>query len=182
MLRTLLYLLLLTTLFSSLAHAGIGYDMVEWLAPDADLAGVRQVELHSVINGTGKNFDFDVATAATQALQQRLSDAGMKITAPGGPIPQKIVIKTSIVYYQSGSVGDRWIGLGGGAAICILRTQLIDGRSDRLLGDMTAAYEVQVGGLFTIGAHKYVPKAAAEMIADRILKLTGLEASVNETD
>jgi hypothetical protein len=175
-------LLLLTVQFSGIAHAGISDGLVEWLAQDAAFAGVRQMEFHPVVDNTGKHFDFDAAAAATQTLQQRLTQAGMVLIKPDVTTPQPIVIKSSLVYYLPGSVGGRWVGFGGGSAVCILRTQLFDGRSDRLLGDMAAAYQVQAGGLFSIGAHEDVPKSTAELLADRILELTGLEASANETD
>lgn len=183
MIRIVFRLLLLTVLSSGTVHAGINDGLVEWLAQDATFTGVRQVEFHPVVNNTGKHFDFDAAAAATQTLRERLTQAGMVLISPGAPAPQqRIVIKSSLVYYQPGSVGGRWFGFGGGSAVCILRTLLLDGRSDRLLGDLTGAYQVQIGGLFTIGAEKKVPTAAAELLADRILNLVGLERADNEID
>lgn len=180
--KPVLICLLLAVLSSGIAHAGINDGMAEWLAQDATFTGVRQVEFHPVVNNTGKRFDFDAAAAATQTLRDRLTQAGMVLISPGDSVPQRVVIRSSLEYYKPGSVGGRWVGFGGGSAVCILRTLLLDGHSDRLLGDFTAAYQVQVGGLFTIGAEKKVPNAAAELLADRILKLVGLEEANNEID
>ena len=170
-----LFCLLLAVLSSSVTHAGISDGLVEWLAEDAVFTAVRQVEFHPVVDNTGKHFDFDAAEAATQTLRQQLSQAGMVLVDPGGSAQHRIVIKSSLVYYQPGSVGGRWIGFGGGSAVCILRTLLIDSHSGRLLGDLAGAYQVQVGGIFTVGADQKVPTAAAELLADRILELTGME-------
>jgi diadenosine tetraphosphatase ApaH/serine/threonine PP2A family protein phosphatase len=175
MIRALFRLLLLTALFNGVAHAGINDGLVEWLAPDASFLGVRQVEFHHVLDDTGKRYDLDAAGKATQALQQKLAQSGMTMVDPGGSVPQRLVIKTRMVFYQPGSVGGRWLGFGGGAAVCILRSQLTDGNSGRLLGDLIGAYQVQAGGLFSAGAEKRVPIAAAELLANRILELVGLE-------
>lgn len=182
MIRTLLNLLLLTALLNGVVHAGANDGMVEWLAPDAKLIGVRQVEFHSVIDNTGKPYDIDVAAKATQALKKKLIEAGISIVGPGEPTPQRIVIQTNLVFYQPGSVGARWVGFGGGAAVCILRTRLIDSNSKRQLADLTGVYQVQAGGLFSVGADKRVPVAAAEHMARRILELVGLGEADYEAD
>jgi len=182
MIRTLFRLLLLTALLNGVANAGINDGLVEWLAQDANFLGVRQVEFHPVLDDTGKHFDSDAAGKATQALQQKLTQAGMTMVDPGGPVPQRIVVKTHLVFYQPGSVGGRWVGFGGGAAVCILRTRLTDGNSDRLMGDLIGAYQVQAGGLFSAGAEKRVPAAAAELLANRILQLVGLEKADYEAE
>ena len=182
MIRALFRLLLLTALFNGVAYAGINEGLVEWLANDANFLGVRQVVLHPVLDDTGNRYDLDAAVKATQALQQKLTQAGITIVNPGGPAPQRIVVKTSLVFYQPGSIGGRWVGFGGGAAVCILRSQLIDGNSDRLLGDLIGAYQVQAGGLFSAGAEKRVPAAAAELLANRILELLGIEEADYEAE
>ena len=182
MVRIILRLLLLIIMSSGVAHAGINDGLVEWLAQDATFTGVRQMEFHPVVNHTGKDFDFDAAAVATQTLRKQLTQAGMVLIIPGGAEPQRVVIKSSVEYYKPGSVGERWVGFGGGAAVCILRTQLFDGHSDRLLADFVGAYQVQAGGLFSIGADKMVPTAVAELLADRILKLVGLERADSELE
>lgn len=182
MIRILLRLLLLTILSSGIAHAGINEGMVEWLAQEATFTGVRQVEFHPVVIHTDYKFDFDAAAAATQTLRNQLTKAGLVLNSPGSAKLQPVVIKSSVEYYQPGSVGERWIGFGGGAAVCILRTQLFDGQTDHLLADFVATYQIQVGGLFTIGAEKVVPRSAAELIADRIIMLVGLKRVVDELE
>lgn len=182
MITALFRLLLLTALFNGVALAGINDGLVEWLAPDASFLGIRQVEFHPVLDDTGKRDDLDAAGKATKALQQKLAQSGMTMVDPGGSVPQRLVVKTSMVFYQPGSVGGRWVGFGGGAAVCILRSQLIDGNSDRLLGDLIGAYQVQAGGLFSAGAEKRVPAAAAELLANRILELVGIEEADYEAE
>ena len=182
MIRLLFCALSLSVLFNGMAHAGINDGLVEWLAHDANFTGLRQLEFHPVVDHTGKSYDLDVAAKASQALQQKLTQAGITLTDPGGTPPKRIVLETRVVFYQPGSVGGRWVGFGGGAAVCILRSRLIHGESTRLLGDFTGAYQVQAGGLFSAGAEKRVPSAAAGLIAKRIIELMGLEETGYEDE
>jgi len=180
--RIPLRFLLLIILFSDATHAGMNEGTVEWLAQDATFIGVRQLEFHPAINRTGHEFDFDVAAAVTQALRDQFTKAGLVLISPGGAEPLRVVIKSSMEYFQPGTVGERWVGFGGGSAACILRIQLFDGQSNRQLADIIGAYQIQAGGLFTIGAEKTVPKSAAKLIADRILKLVGLKRVDDEME
>lgn len=86
------------------------------------------------------------------------------------------------MYYTPGMVSGRWIGFGGGAAICILRVQLSDRQSGRLLGDIVGTYQVQSGGLFTVGADEQVPKTTARLLAGRILELVGLGGAADASE
>ena len=182
MIRSLFSVLLLSALINGVAHAGMNDGLVEWLAQDAKFLGLRQLEFHPVIDDTGKLYELDVAVKATDALQQKLTEAGIALTDPGSPTPERIVLETTLVFYQPGSIGGRWIGFGGGAAVCILRSRLIHGDSERLLGDLIGAYQVQAGGLFSAGAEKRVPVAAAELLANRIIELMGLEETEHEAE
>lgn len=167
--------LLLVFLICENANAGINDGLVEWIAQDATFVGVREVEFHPVIDNTGKQFEFDVAQAASQALKEQLIKGGIQINTIKS-VASNLILETNLLHYQSGSVGGRWVGMGGGTTMCILRTQIIDGNTGRLLGDFTSASQVERGGLFSIGAEEKVPKTAAKLIANRILDLVGLKA------
>lgn len=182
MIRSLFCVLLLSALLNDTARAGINDGLVEWIAQDAKFIGLRELEFHPVIDDTGKLYELDVAGKATEALQQKLTGAGITLIDPGSPASEHIVLETSLVFYQPGSVGGRWIGFGGGAAVCILRSRLIHGDSEHLLGDLIGAYQVQAGGLFSAGAEKRVPVAAAELLANRIIELMGLEETDYEAE
>jgi hypothetical protein len=177
----LVFALIMLTIFSNtIAYAATTKGIVEWLSADADFSNVRVIELHAATNATGKFLDKDIIDGITETLRKKFTDAGIVSTDSGGNNKTAIVVKTSVLHYETGSVGGRWIGFGGGAAVCILRSNLIDAETGYLLGDLIGTHQVEVGGLFSAGAHLTVPKSSAKKIAERILELFGLEDKQNE--
>jgi hypothetical protein len=165
----------MTLLCNTIAYAATTKGIVEWLSDEADFSDVRVIELYATTNATGKFLDKDIIDGITETLRKKFKDAGIVLKDSGSNEKPGIVVKTSVVHYEGGSVGGRWIGFGGGAAICILRSNLLDTETGNLLGDLIAVHQVDVGGLFSAGAHHTVPKSSAKKIARRILELFGLE-------
>ena len=175
-------IIIMTLLCNTIAYAATTKGIVEWLSADADFSNVRVIELHAATNATGKFLDKDIIDGITETLRKKFKDAGIVLKDSGSNEKPGIVVKTSVVHYEGGSVGGRWIGFGGGAAVCILRSNLIDAETGYLLGDLIGTHQVEVGGLFSAGAHLTVPKSSAKKIAERILELFGLEDKQNEFD
>lgn len=179
----LVFALIILTIFSNtIAYAATTKGIVEWLSADADFSNVRVIELHATTNATGKFLDKDIIDGITETLRKKITDAGIVSTDSGANNKPAIVVKTSVLHYEPGSVGGRWIGFGGGAAVCILRSNLIDAETGYLLGDLIGTHQVEVGGLFSAGAHLTVSKSSAKKIAERILELFGLEDKQNEIE
>lgn len=85
-----------------------------------------------------------------------------------------------LVHYVPGSVGGRWVGFGGGAAICIVRISLIDGQTGAQIGDIVVADQVGGGGLFSIGAEKRILHTVARKTAEELAKILGARMQPGE--
>jgi hypothetical protein len=151
-------------------------EPIVWVADGVNLKGKKTVVLYPATNETGEELKFDSCESVTGTIQSELLKSDVKVISPGKKVqPEGISVKPSLVGYQAGDVGGRWIGFGGGAAICVLRTFIYDEPSGNQIAEIILAEQVASGGLFSIGAEKYVPKRAAAKIATEILILLGIE-------
>lgn len=156
-------------------------EPIVWVAEGISIKGTKQIELYPTSNDTGVKYEFDVAGEVTNTVQTVLTRAGLNIVEPVKGLQTKnIGIQISLVHYQSGSVGGRWVGLGGGAAICIIRAYIIDGTSGEIIGDIIVTEQVGVGGLTSIDAEKYVPKRAARKVTEELAGLLDIELKPGE--
>lgn len=156
--------------------AGLGTPIV-WLADNVSLSGYKRIVLHPVSNDTGEKFDFNVANTIAESLRDELIEAGFEVLEPSTykALNRVFVMKISIVFYTPGDVGGRWIGWGGGASICILRSVLMDENGVNIIGEIIVANQVSGGGLFSAGAGKSVPVENAKRTVGQLLKLVELE-------
>ena len=177
--RTQLFLAVVVLFFvTGPVFAALGSPIV-WLADDVSLKGYTQVILYPVSNDTGERFEFDVAAAIADSVRTALSEAGLQIIDHDESESEDdaLILKSSIVFYAPGSVGGRWIGMGGGAAVCILRTYVIAKDSDEIMGEIIVAKQVATGGLFSAGAGKSVPDRTAREMVEEFTALLGLVES-----
>jgi hypothetical protein len=153
-------------------------DPIVWIVEGISLKGHTQVVLNPVTNDTGETFEFDVTKTMTDALTSELVEAGLEILKPEEAQGKKDVVKlnNSLVFYTGGGVGGRWLGFGGGAAVCILRTYLIEPDTEDILGEIIVARQVSGGGLFSAGAEKSVPKHTAEELVEQLVSIVRPEA------
>lgn len=136
------------------------------------LQGWNHVQLQPVSNDTGQVFETPVETLILDTLSEELAEAGVTVLAGDRtPLQKTIRVSTSLVHFESGTVGGRWVGLGSGAAICIIRVKLTEPDSGQLLGEMVSANTIGVGGLFSIGAKKTVARNVAREIAKALVTL-----------
>jgi len=152
-------------------------DPIVWLDDGVSLEGVKQLVVHPVSNDTGETFEFDVATEMTATMASELRAAGLTILAPGASQPDSdaVIMKNSLIYYTPGNVGGRWVGMGGGAAVCILRSYLIHPSTSEVIGEIVIVKQVAGGGLFSAGAGESVPRKVAEESAEQLTALLGAE-------
>lgn len=156
-------------------------EPIVWVAEGASIEGTKQIDLYPVSNETGIKYNFDVAVQVRNTIQAELTRAGLNIVEPAKGLPTKNVgIQVKLVHYQAGSIGDRWIGLGGGAAVCIIRTYIVDGALRKIIGDIIVAEQVETGGLFSVGAGKYAPDRAARKVSEELAELLGIELKPGE--
>jgi hypothetical protein len=136
------------------------------------LQGWNAIQLEPVSNDTGQIFETPVETLILGTLSKKLTEAGVALVARDGTPPQKTVrLSTSLVHFEPGTVSGRWVGMGSGAAICIIRVILTDPDTGQLLGEMVSANQIESGGLFSVGAGKSVAKNVAREIAEALITL-----------
>lgn len=132
------------------------------------LSAYKAFEVAPVSNDTGKTFDFDVAAVLTEHIKSALKDKGYDVAEKGRASDYVLVIQSSLLSYEPGSVLGRWVVFGDGKAQCIVKSTLIDKPTGKTVGEMVTSEAVTGGGLYSIGADKYVLNMAADSIADEI--------------
>lgn len=156
-------------LFASAAH---GVETLVLMERDVSLTRYRAVEVLPVSNDTGKTFekklDFDVAATLTEFIRAELRESGYVIVERPSTTGECILVRSSLVAYQPGSAGMRWVGGGAGITQATVRATLIDNRTGEMLGEIVAAGQVTVGGLYTVGANKNILKRLAKGIAKEL--------------
>ena len=170
-------------IFSLNASIAEEKEAIVWLAKDTSLLGYKQIELQPVSNETGGSLDSDVIALMTQTIHHDLESAGLVIQEPNGsPRKNVIIIKNSLVKFLPGNVGGRWVGFGQGATICVLRSIVFEGGSGEIVAEIISAKVVDVGGLFSYGSEKYVPKDVAKRTAEEVAKLVGVQVPSEEEE
>lgn len=158
-------------------------EAIVWIAEDVSLKGYKQVELQPVSNDTGKNYEVDVAALMNKTIRNNLEAAGLRVLEPNkSPESDVIGLQNSLVEFIPGSVGGRWVGLGRGASVCILRTFVIDDTSGEIVAEIISAKVVDTGGIFSAGAEKTVPKGVAKRTAGEVAKLVGVKVTPEEQE
>ena len=145
---------------------------IVWMDEGVSLQAWNAVLLGPVSNDTGQTFETPVETLFLDTLTEKLTEAGIVLVAGDGTPPQKSVrLSTSLLHFEPGTVGGRWVGMGSGAAICIIRVRLTDSDTEQLLGEMVSVNQIEAGGLFSVGAGKSVAKNVAREIAEALITL-----------
>ena len=167
-LRTAAALLLL--LASAAAQAA---QLIVYLADGADLKPYRSVLVDPASNDTGEHFEFDVAAEYTQALKAALAEKDFAVVTTRPSDGLWIELASSVVSYEPGSAGQRWLLPGTGRTHATIRSLLRDGASGKLLADVVVTDSVAAGGLYTVGMDKRILKNFAEALAKELLARQG---------
>ncbi|UCH49169.1 MAG: hypothetical protein JSU95_05110 [Betaproteobacteria bacterium] len=167
-------------LFSDYSFAG-EEEAIVWIADGVSIEGNDNLELYPTSNDTGNEFEIDVTGLLTNATRTELKKAGLNVVDHvAGRHTADVGLRLSLVHYQSGSVGGRWVGFGEGAAICIIRAYLFDSASEQQIADIIVAEQVGSGGMFTVGAEEYVLENAARKITEELAALLDIELASRE--
>ena len=136
----------------------------------ASLTAYKTVEITPVSNDTGKELDFDVATAITEHLRSLMRSKGYRLTDTVAGSDDVLIVKSSLTEYESGSALVRWIAAFEGATICTVRSSLIDKRTGNALGEIIVPRIVSGGGLLSVGADRWILGVVASDIVDEVDK------------
>ena len=124
------------------------------------------VDVGSVINETGNDFDIDIEKMLSDALVEALNEKQLLSTGNEG---NKLIIETKIVSYTKGDAFKRWLMPGWGETALIIQSDLRD-NSGIVVGSVTATRTVTAGGGYTIGAWKTVFTKLAKDVVDDLQK------------
>jgi len=136
----------------------------------ASLTGYKTVEITPVSNDTGKTLDFDVAAAITQHLRSLMQSKGYRLADTVAGSDDVLILKSSLAEYESGSALVRWFATFEGATICTVRSSLIDKRTGNALGEIIVPRIVSGGGLYSVGADRWILGVVASDIVDEVDK------------
>lgn len=156
-------------------------EPIIWISDGASWKSSRDFVLHPAANDTGNTYQLDISGMVTNTIRSDLTSLGFNVFDPrdagqtSGPS-----IHVSIVFYQPGNIGGRWLSLGGGAAICIIRTKLFDRELEDQLADIIVADQIASGGLFSVGAEKTVLERTALKVARELARLLHVEPKTRE--
>jgi len=153
-------------------------DSIVWLADDVSISNLKQIELYPVSLNIDEKYDDKLPLTISNKIREELKKLGVSVTdITADNLPKKIALKINLVHYQPGDIGGRWIGFGGGSAICILRGMLINGPTGEVIGEIIVAKQVSGGGIFSIGADKSVTNRAAKQVSKELANLLGAESN-----
>lgn len=141
---------------------------VIWVDEGVSFSNYRAVEVRAVANDTGRTFDFDVAGSLTDKVRSKLVEHGVLLTEGGQMVEATVVLSTSLTLYSPGNAAARWALPGAGATECIVKGALVDGQTGAQLGVLLSHRSVSAGGLYSVGADRWILDVVATDIADAV--------------
>lgn len=135
-------------------------DFHPWVDRDVSLADYTGVVI-TVVNDMGADLPEKVAANLDGDLRAAFAKRQIAVAADAGASGRLVILEAHIAFYQAGDLGARWFGFGG-AANCVVRLELIDAATHRLVGDGVAIQNVSGGGLFSAGAERWILKGVAD--------------------
>jgi len=122
-----------------------------------------RVELHSVTNVSGKNFDVDAVGLLRKAMQTALSDEQLAWAA--GDNPEHFIVNLEVTHYRPGNAFKRWLLPGYGSTVLAVRGKLSDASTGAVAASIDYQRSVHAGGAFTIGAWETIFQTVADDLA-----------------
>jgi hypothetical protein len=128
----------------------------------------RIFEVAPVSNETGKTFAFDIAEEFENQIRSQLESKGYIVAADPGGTDDALIIRCSITSYEPGSAFARWLAPGAGKTQATVLTSMVDKRTGSAVGEMLSADAVGAGGLYTIGADRWILEKIAKGVVEKI--------------
>jgi hypothetical protein len=135
--------------------------MVTHQAPTA--VAPREVRIEPCRNRT----DFtgrDVGAEATRLLSDKLAAGGVFVLSPDGPL----VLTCDVERFVEGSALKRWLAPGWGATQAQVAVVLWEQPGQKLLTTLRSQGAIRSGGLYTIGADRYILGVAVEEVVQQL--------------
>jgi hypothetical protein len=125
-------------------------------------------EVEPVSNDTGKTFAFDIAEEFANQIRSQLESKGYIVASGSGGTDDALIIRCSIASYAPGSAFTRWLAPGAGKTQATVLTSLVDKRTGSAVGEMLSAEAVGGGGLYSVGADRWILEKIAKGIVEKI--------------
>jgi Domain of unknown function (DUF4410) len=113
---------------------------------------------------TGTQTGRDLAREATQHLVEKLQDAKLFQVADDAPL----VLTCDIERFEEGSALKRWLMPGWGATQADIAVMAWRQPGDQILATFRSHAHVDAGGLYTIGADRYILSVALDDIVGQL--------------
>lgn len=131
----------------------------------------QAVEVLSVVNKTERTYDFDVAQTLTQKIKERLIEQGLVVVEGPEGDREILTVSSVLVAYEPGNAVTRWATgplIPAGKTQATVMTTLVDKKSGAHLGDLATAEVVSGGGLYSVGADRWILDVVAKGLANEI--------------
>lgn len=137
------------------------------LDSDYTAAADAKIQIGTITNATGFEYDVDIIEMLSAALVEALTKNDLLATDNDA---NKIIINARIVEYEKGDAFKRWLMPGYGSTVLRVQCDLVEG--ERVIGSADAKRSVAAGGAYTIGAWKSIFKNTAnDLVKDVAAKL-----------
>lgn len=132
--------------------AGCTTESVVQVAERHEPVRHQRVQIQRCVDRTGFTGDRDLAEEATQSFTTKVKDSGLFEIAPD---PQ-LTLTCEIEKFVEGSALKRWLLPGSGRTQAQVAVMLLETPGDKVLLTVRSQAEVKSGGLYTIGADRYI--------------------------
>lgn len=143
-------------------------DPYLWVDQDAALSRFEAIVVEPVSNETGARFEFDVTDVIRTHLAAKLREQGLAVLDLPAPGKSLLTLKGQLTLYTAGSAVARWLVPGSDPTQVVMRASFIDGGKGEIVADMVVGGYVGGGGLFSIGADRWILEKIAEHVATAV--------------
>jgi hypothetical protein len=110
--------------------------------------------------------DSEIEARATEALRSKLAESGaFEVVADGD-----VVASCDIELFEAGSALGRWLSPGSSPSLAQVAVTLWEQPGDRELVSVRGKAAVREGGLYTIGADRYILSTAMDEVVDQLVE------------
>ena len=124
----------------------------------------KTIRIEPCIDRTGLAGTRDLGTEATQSLHEEISESGLFEIRPDG----ELMLSCDIERFAEGSALKRWLWPGWGATKAKITVLVWKQSSQTVLAILSSVATVESGGLYTIGADRYIIGVAMKDIVEKI--------------
>ncbi len=128
----------------------------------------RTVRIEPCVDRTGFKGERDLAGDATRIFTDKLRESGLFDVKDDGAL----VMTCDIERFEAGSALKRWVLPGWGATQAAVSVMVWEKPGDKVLGTFRSQSSVKAGGLYTIGADKYILGTAFDDIIKQLKEWT----------